>query len=60
MNDLPRGPKPRSVPAAPNPATTPVVDSSALLRDGRELLIRHNGEHYRLRLTQAGKLILTK
>lgn len=38
----------------------PVVDVRALVGDGREALIRHNGDLYRLRITAAGKLILTK
>jgi len=36
------------------------LDSRTLLGSERELLIHHNGELYRLRLTRAGKLILTK
>ncbi|HYG69826.1 MAG TPA: hemin uptake protein HemP [Anaeromyxobacteraceae bacterium] len=28
--------------------------------DGRELVIEHAGEEYRLRITSTGKLILTK
>ncbi len=36
------------------------VDSAALLDDQRELLIRHRGDTYRLRLTGTGKLILIK
>lgn len=36
------------------------LDSHTLLAGERELLINHNGELYRLRLTRAGKLILTK
>lgn len=36
------------------------VDSAALLDDQREVLIRHRGDTYRLRLTGAGKLILIK
>lgn len=36
------------------------VDSEALLRGGREVLIRHGGEIYRLRHTRNDKLILTK
>lgn len=36
------------------------VDSSALLRGSREVLIRHGGETYRLRHTRNDKLILTK
>lgn len=34
--------------------------SEALLGGAREVLIEHFGEVYRLRLTAAGKLILTK
>jgi hemin uptake protein HemP len=36
-----------------------VVDSGSLLGPGAELLIRHGGRIYRLRLTRFGKLILT-
>lgn len=36
------------------------VDSHALLRGGRELVILHGEHEYRLRLTQNDKLILTK
>ncbi|MGK7862184.1 hemin uptake protein HemP [Falsiroseomonas sp. E2-1-a4] len=36
------------------------VQSTDLLRGGRELLIQHNGDTYRLRLTSNDKLILTK
>ncbi len=41
-------------------ALGPLVDSDALLRGGREVLIRHGGEVYRLRHTRNDKLILTK
>ena len=44
----------------PEPAAARQFDSRALFAGARELLIRHNGELYRLRLTRAGKLILTK
>jgi len=36
------------------------VHSTDLLRGSRELLIQHNGDTYRLRLTSNDKLILTK
>ena len=36
------------------------VDSDALLRGARELVIRHQGGEYHLRLTRNDKLILTK
>lgn len=48
-----------ALPAAAVPATSPRVDSRALLGGGRELVIDHDGREYRLRLTQNGKLILT-
>jgi hemin uptake protein HemP len=38
----------------------PVLDSARLLQGGREVLIRHGGERYRLRHTRNDKLILTK
>jgi hemin uptake protein HemP len=33
---------------------------SELLRGGREAILEHSGQEYRLRITQNGKLILTK
>jgi hemin uptake protein HemP len=53
-------------------ATATVVDTShpqheqvrvlvsELLRGGREAILEHSGQDYRLRITQNGKLILTK
>lgn len=46
-------------PAAP-PSDAPVVTSEEMLRGARELLIQHGTQTYRLRLTDTGKLILTK
>jgi len=43
--------------AAPGPQR---LDSRALFGGGREVIIRHDGADYRLRLTASGKLILTK
>ena len=37
-----------------------VVRSEDILSGNSEILIRHGNEIYRLRLTRAGKLILTK
>jgi hemin uptake protein HemP len=48
--------RPAEAPAPPPPR----VPSSELLRGARELLILHQGETYRLRLTSNDKLILTK
>lgn len=40
--------------------TVPALDSADLFRDGREIIIRHGEEQYRLRLTSSNKLILIK
>lgn len=40
--------------------TAPALDSADLFRDGREVVIRHGEEQYRLRLTSSNKLILIK
>jgi hemin uptake protein HemP len=40
--------------------STPVVRSEELFGARREVIIRHGREEYRLRITRAGKLILTK
>ena len=37
-----------------------VIRSEDILSGNSEILIRHGNEIYRLRLTRAGKLILTK
>jgi hemin uptake protein HemP len=37
-----------------------VVDVATIIGDGREAVILHRGERYRLRLTANDKLILTK
>ncbi len=37
-----------------------VIDSSALLKGQRELIVRHADSRYRLRLTASNKLIMTK
>ena len=36
------------------------IELASLLEGGREAIIVHNGEDYRLRVTANGKLILTK
>ncbi|TAJ28232.1 MAG: hemin uptake protein HemP [Reyranella sp.] len=41
-------------------SSTPVVESVALMSGRRELIIRHNADTYRLRVTASNKLILTK
>lgn len=37
-----------------------MLHSRELLADLKEVVIEHEGEHYRLRATRKGKLILTK
>jgi hemin uptake protein HemP len=37
-----------------------LIHSDALFSQGNEIIIQHQGEHYRLRLTRNDKLILTK
>lgn len=41
-------------------AQSVTVETSLLFGDAREVILLHKGEHYRLRVTQSGKLILTK
>lgn len=41
-------------------ATVRIVSSEVLFAGAKELVIRHRGEDYRLRLTSQEKLILTK
>ena len=45
---------------APAPNAAQRIDSHRLLAGGRELVIDHAGQEYRLRLTRNDKLILTK
>ncbi|HEY9098374.1 MAG TPA: hemin uptake protein HemP [Thiobacillus sp.] len=45
---------------ASTPRPTGVIATDALFNGNQEILISHNGEHYRLRITKNGKLILTK
>ena len=56
--DFPVSPAP-TVESAPSPSL-PVFESRLLLNGGREVLIRHGDECYRLRHTRNDKLILTK
>lgn len=41
-------------------STLTVLDSVRLFNGQRELIIQHQGEQYRLRITRQEKLILTK
>lgn len=61
MTQTPPDNKPLAKSASPNePPQRPVLQLSDLLAGGREAIIVHGGEHYRLRVTANGKLILTK
>jgi hemin uptake protein HemP len=46
--------------ASDTPSATPILNSSDILRGQKVVPINHNGTIYRLQITQAGKLILTK
>ncbi len=50
------------LPVEPGTRTCPpgIVPADFLFQGGQEILISHKGEHYRLRITKNGKLILTK
>ncbi|WP_039058218.1 hemin uptake protein HemP [Enterobacter sp. Bisph1] len=55
-----------TTPVAPQEKTTQIkpadrrIPSRTLLGDEGRVVIEHNGQHYLLRQTHAGKLILTK
>ena len=51
---------PSVAPTTPEPPGRRAVDSLELFRGGRELVIRHGSDEYRLRITRSDKLILTK
>lgn len=56
---------PRATPPAAAPEPEPRggvrrLDSGALLQGEREVVIVHRGQEYRLRVTRAEKLLLTK
>ena len=52
-------------PSQPAPGTDRIapakeIDVASLIGAGREVVLLHRGERYRLRVTASGKLILTK
>ena len=51
-----------NVPVVEQPAERPAarITSSEIFRGRREVVIVHGGTEYRLNITKAGKLILTK
>lgn len=48
-----------SRPATKQKQFRPVLDVNILMRGQEEMLLRHDGRHYRLQITRRGKLILT-
>lgn len=56
MRNSPPPPEPKG----DRPAATREVDVASLIGTGREVVLLHRGERYRLRVTANGKLILTK
>ena len=46
--------------AAPSLPGTVRITTSQLFQGGRYVVIVHSGQEYRLQITKAGKLILTK
>ncbi|HYH38804.1 MAG TPA: hemin uptake protein HemP [Azospirillum sp.] len=42
------------------PGAVEVVEAADLLRGANEIVIRHAGQNYRLRITRANKLLLIK
>ncbi len=53
-------PTPKSSPAGERGGAIPRIDASTLLASSREIILVHNQQEYRLRLTSNDKLILTK
>lgn len=51
---------PPSPPPVVRPSQEADLDTSQLFAGRSEIIIRHAGADYRLRITRAGKLILTK
>lgn len=60
VDELPPPSEQPAVPAKEEERRPLIVDSHDLLQGRRELWIEHGEEMYRLRLTRAGKLYLTK
>lgn len=55
----PSDPSGKTTPANGEPGV-PVIDVRQLLGEGREIVLMHLGEAYRLRITARDRLILTK
>jgi hemin uptake protein HemP len=50
----------KSEPASGRGPSIPRIDASTLLASSREIILVHNQQEYRLRITSNDKLILTK
>ena len=63
-DDTPSASPSASIRGAVEPGTRPfpsgAIPTDFLFQGSQEILISHNGERYRLRITKNGKLILTK
>ena len=55
-----RSPELAAAEAPAPPAPVRRVESASLFQRGREVVIVHHGQEYRLRITKSDKLILTK
>lgn len=60
MTISPSAPFPQPVAPVERPCPPDSIPANLLFKDRPEVLIAHNGETYRLRITRNGKLILTK
>lgn len=60
MNHTDDGGRQDSVEKPSTPPRPVTLTSNELFQGNREVLIEHNGEVYRLRITRTGKLILNK
>lgn len=58
----PHNPSPETspLPCVQRSAPSPALSSQALFQGAPEVVIRHDGQDYRLRITRQNKLILTK
>jgi hemin uptake protein HemP len=54
------GERKTAVPSRSSAAQPGSISTAELMGSGRELIILHAGDQYRLRITSNGKLILTK
>ncbi len=53
-------PNAQAAPPSPTAPAPEIIEASQLLRGANEVIIRHAGQTYRLRVTRANKLLLIK